>query len=167
MGIAVCYRLAMSFYPNETVITGADGVIHIDLVDGQVLELGNNDEVQFCFVLSGFYAEDSEVEIEAEQVEIPPALDKLSPPAAGQPDGQGNSGLAARLFSNSVVIQVDPEAGFDTSSLLTGIEDSTSFVAEELLGVDENDQSIVFVDQAKGDSDQGSITEDQDTNTGH
>ena len=151
-------------YPNETVITGADGVIHIDLVDGQVLELGNNDEFSFASFYQDFMPEDSEVEIEAEQVEIPPALDNLSPPAAGQPDGQGNSGFGSQTILELSGIQVDPEAGFDTSSLLTGIEDSTSFVAEELLGVDENDQSIVFVDQAKGDSDQGSITEDQDTN---
>ncbi|WP_175404406.1 retention module-containing protein, partial [Endozoicomonas atrinae] len=151
-------------YPNETVLTGADGVIHIDLVDGQVLELGNNDEFSFASFYQDFMPEDAEVEIEAEQVEVLPVPDNLPPPAAGQPDGQGNSGFGSQTILDLSGIQVDPEAGFDTSGLLTGIEDSTSFVADELLGIDENDQSIILVDQAKGDSDQGSITEDQDTN---
>ncbi|WP_419831274.1 VCBS domain-containing protein [Endozoicomonas atrinae] len=125
-------------YPNETVLTGADGVIHIDLVDGQVLELGNNDEFSFASFYQDFMPEETEVEIEAEQVEIAPALDTLPLPAAGQPVGQGNSGFGSQTILDLSGIQVDPEAGFDTSGLLTGIEDSTSFLSEELLGIDEN-----------------------------
>ncbi len=144
-------------YPNETVITGTDGVIHIDLVDGQVLELGNNDEFSFTSFYQDFMPEDAEVEIEAEQVEVPPALDTLAPPAAGQPDAQGNSGFGSQTILDLSGIQVDPEAGFDTSSFFAGIEDGTDFITDELLNIDENDAPQA-VDDISSLSEGGSLS---------
>ena len=153
-------------YPNETVLTGADGVIHIDLVDGQVLELGNNDEFSFVSFYQDFIPEDAEVEIEAEQVEILPGIDNLPPPAAGQSDdtnGQGNSGFGSQSVLELSGIRVDPQAGFETSGLLTGIEDSRDFVAEEIIGIDEDNLSQISVNNSKGDSAKATLTEDEGT----
>ncbi|MBO9496889.1 cadherin domain-containing protein, partial [Thalassotalea sp. G20_0] len=126
-------------YPNETVITGPDGFIHIDLFDGQVLELSNNDEFSFTAFYQDFLPDDAEIEIEAEQFELP----DTPLPATGQPDGQGNSGFGSQTILDLSGIQVDPEAGFDTSGVQRGIEDSESFVADELLDIDENDAPII------------------------
>ncbi|WBA81836.1 Ig-like domain-containing protein [Endozoicomonas sp. GU-1] len=125
-------------YPNETVITGADGFIHIDLFDGQVLELSNNDEFSFTAFYQNFLPDDAEIEIEAEQFELPPVPDTPLP-ATGQPDSQVNSGFGSQTILDLSGIQVDPEAGFDTFEPEAAIEDSTDFTGNELLSLDEND----------------------------
>ncbi|ELU05386.1 hypothetical protein CAPTEDRAFT_187095, partial [Capitella teleta] len=113
-----------------------------------------------------FIPEDAEVEIEAEQVEILPGIDNLPPPAAGQSDdtnGQGNSGFGSQSVLELSGIRVDPQAGFETSGLLTGIEDSRDFVAEEIIGIDEDNLSQISVNNSKGDSAKATLTEDEGT----
>ncbi|MBO9483517.1 Ig-like domain-containing protein, partial [Salinisphaera sp. G21_0] len=117
-------------YPNETVITGADGFIHIDLFDGQVLELSNNDEFSFTAFYQDFLPDDAEIEIEAEQFELP----DTPLPATGQPDGQGNSGFGSQTILDLSGIQVDPEAGFDT------------FEADNLLLVQTTEEQLIDLD---------------------
>ncbi|WP_067517441.1 VCBS domain-containing protein [Endozoicomonas ascidiicola] len=130
-------------YPQEAVVTGVDGAIHIDLPDGQIIELSSNSEFSFPLFGQTALTAEPEVEIEAEQLEIEPPNDQT---LSTDNTEQTNSGFGDQTILNLSAIQVEPEAGFDTSGRQAGTEDSTDFVAADVLAIDENDAPVAIDD---------------------
>ena len=94
-------------FQNEVVITGVDGVIHINLIDGRMLQLGNSEEADMSSLLSDFLIEDGDIEFEAEQVEV-----TETEPTEDVDDG----GFGSQNIQNLSGIEVDPSAGFSANS---------------------------------------------------
>ncbi|WP_299732096.1 VCBS domain-containing protein [uncultured Endozoicomonas sp.] len=147
-------------YEYETIVTADDGAVHIDLPDGEVLELTGNSEYSFPISLSDTEESESELEIEAEQLEVTP--DNAQPENA---TNQTSNGFGNQSILELSGIQVEPAAGFETTAQGSGIENSVSFVSEDLVGIDENNQSEILLDGSNGNTDRGAVTEDQDTNS--
>ena len=94
-------------FQNEVVITGVDGVIQINLIDGRMLQLGNSEEADMSSLLSDFLIEDGDIEFEAEQVEV-----TETEPTEDVDDG----GFGSQNIQNLSGIEVDPSAGFSANS---------------------------------------------------
>ncbi|MFK0573849.1 retention module-containing protein, partial [Endozoicomonas sp.] len=124
-------KIGDTIFKNEMIVTGADGVIHIDLVNGQLLELSGGIETDLLSFFADSQSEDVLLETEAEFSEVQQAIlagadptELLSAPAAGVPDdgaSTDNAGFGTQTILDLSGIQGDPGAGFE------GSEEGTPF----------------------------------------